>query len=83
MVPAGETRIRFCGRFVVRLDGRRVEGALAGAKGHLLFAYLVLNRFRRIGRDELLDAIYGEEGAHRRQDAPLPAQGRRGARPSR
>ncbi len=62
MAPAGETRIQLCGRFVVRLDGRRVEDALAGAKGQLLFAYLVLNRFRRIGRDELLDAVYGEEG---------------------
>ena len=62
MAPAGETRIQLCGRFVVRLDGRRVEDALAGAKGQLLFAYLVLNRFRRIRRDELLDAVYGEEG---------------------
>ena len=61
MAPAGETRIQLCGRFVVRLDGRRVEDALAGAKGQLLFAYLVLNRFRRIRRDELLDAVYGEE----------------------
>jgi SARP family transcriptional regulator, regulator of embCAB operon len=62
MAPAGETRIQLCGRFVVRLDGRRVEDALAGAKGQLLFAYLVLNRFRRIRRDELLDAVYGEDG---------------------
>ena len=61
MAPAGETRIQLCGRFVVRLDGRRVEDALAGAKGQVLFAYLVLNRFRRISRDELLDAVYGEE----------------------
>jgi SARP family transcriptional regulator, regulator of embCAB operon len=61
MAPAGDTRIQLCGRFVVRLDGRRVEDALAGAKGHLLFAYLVLNRYRRISRDELLDAVYGEE----------------------
>jgi SARP family transcriptional regulator, regulator of embCAB operon len=61
MVPTGETRIQLCGRFVVRIDGSRVEGALAGAKGQLLFTYLVLNRFRRIGREELLDAIYGEE----------------------
>jgi DNA-binding SARP family transcriptional activator len=27
----------------------------------VLFAYLVLNRFRRIGRDELLHGVYGEE----------------------
>jgi DNA-binding SARP family transcriptional activator len=45
----------------VRLDGRRVEDALPGDKGQLLFAYLVLGRRRQIGRDELLDAVYGEE----------------------
>jgi hypothetical protein len=38
MAPAGETRIQLCGRFVVRLDGQRVEDALAGTKGQLLFA---------------------------------------------
>ena len=59
---AGETRIQLCGRFVVRLDGRRVEDALPGT-GQLLFAYLVLNRLRRIDRDELLIAVYGEEAA--------------------
>src|SRR5205823_13783488 len=53
MAQAGGTRIQLCGRFVVRLDGQRVEGALPGAKGQLLFAYLVLNRLRRIDRDEL------------------------------
>jgi SARP family transcriptional regulator, regulator of embCAB operon len=57
----GETRIQLCGRFVVRLDDRRVEGELGGGNGQLLFAYLVLNRFRRIDRDELLTAVYGEE----------------------
>ena len=46
---------------MVRLEGRRVEDALPGAKGQLLFAYLVLNRLRRIDRDELLIAVYGEE----------------------
>jgi DNA-binding SARP family transcriptional activator len=29
--------------------------------GQLLFAYLVLNRFRRIDREDLLIAVYGEE----------------------
>jgi SARP family transcriptional regulator, regulator of embCAB operon len=61
VAQAGGTRIQLCGRFVVRLDGRRVEDALPGAKGQLLFAYLVLNRLRRMGRDELLTAVYGEE----------------------
>jgi DNA-binding SARP family transcriptional activator len=43
----------------VELEGRRVEEALPGAKGRLLFAYLVLNRDRRVSRDELLTAVYG------------------------
>jgi DNA-binding SARP family transcriptional activator len=57
------TRIQLCGRLVVELEGRRVEDELPGAKGRLLFAYLVLNRDRRIGRDELLTAVYGEEAS--------------------
>jgi SARP family transcriptional regulator, regulator of embCAB operon len=57
------TRIQLCGRLVVELDGRRVEDALPGAKGRLLFAYLVLNRDRRISRDELLTAVYGQEAS--------------------
>ena len=61
MTPTGETRIQLCGRLVVRLDGQRVEDSLPGALGPLLFAYLVLNRHRRVERDELLIAVYGEE----------------------
>lgn len=63
MAQPGETRIQLCGRFVARLEGQRVEHALPGAKGQLLFAYLVLNRSRRIDRDELLNAVYGEDAA--------------------
>ena len=61
MAQTGETRIQLCGRLVVNLDGQRVEEALRGAKGQLLFAYLVLNRLGRIDRDELLIAVYGED----------------------
>ena len=64
------TRIQLCGRLVVELCGRRVEPALPGAKGRLLFAYLVLNRDRRIIRDELLEAVYGDE-ASREQHSSL------------
>ena len=63
MAQAGGTRIQLCGRFVVRLDGRRIEDALPGAKGQLLFAYLVINRLRRIDRDELLHGVYGDEAS--------------------
>jgi SARP family transcriptional regulator, regulator of embCAB operon len=61
MTPTDETRIQLCGRLVVRLDGQRVEDSLPGPLGTLLFAYLVLNRLRRVERDELLIAVYGEE----------------------
>jgi len=61
MAQAAETRIQLCGRFVVRLAGTRVEDALPGTKGQLLLGYLVLNRARRIGRDELLEAVWGEQ----------------------
>src|SRR5918912_397235 len=61
MAQENETRLQLCGRLVVRVGGRRVEGDLPGAKGELLLAYLVLNRLRRIERDELLMALYGEE----------------------
>src|SRR6476661_7757258 len=60
MTPNGETRIQLCGRLVVRREGRRVDDALPGALGQLLFVYLALNRLRRIDRDELLDSVYGE-----------------------
>src|ERR687891_427213 len=63
MGEPGATRIQLCGRLVVELDGRRIEDALPGAKGRLLFAYLVLNRHRRMSRDELLTAVYGEEAS--------------------
>jgi DNA-binding SARP family transcriptional activator len=63
MAQTTETRIQLCGRFVLRLAGTRVEDTLPGKKGQLLVAYLVLHRTRRIGRDELLDAVWGEGAA--------------------
>jgi DNA-binding SARP family transcriptional activator len=60
-------RIQLCGHFVVEIDGARFEDALAGRKGRLLFAYLVLNRMRPLPRDELLMAGWGE-------DAPAEAR---------
>jgi DNA-binding SARP family transcriptional activator len=62
-----QTRIQLCGRFVVRLGGRRVEDALPGVNGRLLFGYLVLNRLRRLDRDELLAAVYGDEASREHQ----------------
>jgi SARP family transcriptional regulator, regulator of embCAB operon len=60
-------RIQLCGRFVVDIDGTRVEDTLPGRRGRVLFAYLVLNRGRPLPRDALLMAGWGE-------DAPAEAR---------
>jgi DNA-binding SARP family transcriptional activator len=54
------TRIQLCGGLVARIDGERVEGSLPGRQGRLLFAYLVLNRRRPVGRDSLVAAVWDE-----------------------
>src|SRR5438105_8373872 len=51
-------RVQLCGRFVVELDGRRVEDELPGRQGRLAFAYLVCARNRSVTRDELLEALW-------------------------
>ena len=45
------------------IGGRAVEDELPGRKGRLAFAYLVANRDRPVGRDELIGALWPEEGA--------------------
>ena len=52
-------RVQLCGRFVVEVDGARVEARLPGRGGRILFAYLVLHRGRQLPRDELLVAGWG------------------------
>jgi DNA-binding SARP family transcriptional activator len=56
-----EARIQLCGRFALAVDGSRLEDALPGRRGRLLFAYLVLNRGRPVLRDELLMAGWGPD----------------------
>src|SRR3954471_19121045 len=56
------TEIRLCGRLAVRVDGQDLERALIGRQGRLLFAYLALNRRRPVRRDELIEALWAEEG---------------------
>jgi DNA-binding SARP family transcriptional activator len=45
----------------VELEGRRVESGLPGRQGRLLFAFLALNRGRRVGRGELVEAVWSRE----------------------
>jgi SARP family transcriptional regulator, regulator of embCAB operon len=55
------TRIQLCGRYVVIIDGSRVEDRLPGRRGRILFAYLVLHRGRPVTREDLLVAGWGED----------------------
>lgn len=50
--------MQLCGRLVIELDGSRVETALPGKQGRLLFAYLALNPGRPVPRDELMTALW-------------------------
>ena len=58
MERADNTYVQLCGRFVVELHGRRVEQRFPSRQGRVLFAYLVLQRPRDVGRDELIEAIW-------------------------
>jgi SARP family transcriptional regulator, regulator of embCAB operon len=58
-----KARIQLCGRFVVDVDGSRIETRLPGRRGRALFAYLVLKRGRALPRDELLMAGWGEDAS--------------------
>ena len=43
---------------MIEIGGRRLETTLPGRQGRQLFAYLVLNRHRLAGRDELVEALW-------------------------
>jgi DNA-binding SARP family transcriptional activator len=52
------TRIQLCGRLSVEIGGVQLSERLRGRQVPLLLAYLVLNRARHVGRDELIDALW-------------------------
>jgi DNA-binding SARP family transcriptional activator len=51
-------RVQLCGVFRIDADGRKLEAALPGRQGRMLFSYLALNRARPVPRDELLGALW-------------------------
>ena len=53
-------RIQICGQLAVERDGQRLDTALPGRQGRLLFTYLVANRHRYLPRAELADALWRE-----------------------
>src|SRR3954470_11285410 len=56
------TSVQLCGPLRATIAGRAVEDDLPGRKGRLAFAYLVANRDRPVARDELIGALWPEEG---------------------
>ena len=55
--------MHLCGRLQVEWDGERLEGALPGRQGRMLFAFLTLHRERLVRRDELVAALWSEDGS--------------------
>jgi SARP family transcriptional regulator, regulator of embCAB operon len=55
------TRIQVCGRLAVEIGGRSVTDLVPRRQGRLLFTYLVLNRHRHAGRDELVDTLWQDD----------------------
>jgi DNA-binding SARP family transcriptional activator len=53
-------RIQICGALAVERGGQRLDGGLPGRQGRLLVTYLVINRHRRVPRDELAEALWRE-----------------------
>ncbi len=54
--------ITVCGRLTLTWDGKQLEADLPGRQGRLIFAYMVLNRSRPVRRDELVEALWADEG---------------------
>ena len=72
MAVESQTRLQLCGRFLVELEGRRLEAALPGRQGRLLLGFLVANRHRPSGRSRLVEALW-PQGTPAAADAALSA----------
>ena len=65
------TRVQLCGQMSVEIEGVEVAQGLRGRQVRLLLAYLLLNRTRAMGREELIGALWpsqapvSEDGALR------------------
>ena len=80
-----KARIQLCGRFVADVDGSRIEDALPGRIGRVLFAYFALNRGRPVPRDTLLMAGWGRRPSRsekRAERAAVQAAAQSGRRTS-
>jgi len=64
------TRVQLCGRLSVEFGGIQRADGLRGRQTRLLVAYLLLNRSRHVGREELIGALWPER-APLAEDAAL------------
>jgi DNA-binding SARP family transcriptional activator len=64
---------------VIELDRRRLEDALPGQQGRLLFGYLTANRGKPLSRESLVEVLWpgGAPGAHDAALRPLVSRLRR------
>jgi DNA-binding SARP family transcriptional activator len=54
--------IGLCGRLTATVAGAARDQALPGRQGRLVLAYLALHQDRPVSRDELVQAVWGDEG---------------------
>ena len=64
------TRVQLCGRLSVEIGGAQLADRLRGRQVRLLLSYLLLNRLRYVGREELIGALWPDQ-APISQDAAL------------
>jgi DNA-binding SARP family transcriptional activator len=55
-----DAQIQLCGRLVVRIGDDRVEDALPGTQGRLLFGFLALHRGAHLSRPQLVEAVWAD-----------------------
>src|SRR5947209_17358167 len=64
------TRVQLCGRLSIEVDGVQLGDRLRGPQVRLLLAYLLLNRSRPVGREELIEVLWPQRPP-RSQDGAL------------
>jgi predicted ATPase/DNA-binding SARP family transcriptional activator len=64
------TRVQLCGRLAIEIGGIQLAERLRGRQVRLLLAYLLLNRQRQVGREELMGAVWPDQ-APVSQDAAM------------
>ncbi|HET6510434.1 MAG TPA: BTAD domain-containing putative transcriptional regulator [Baekduia sp.] len=75
-MDATPTRIHLCGQLRFALGEEDRAAVLRGRQGRMSFAFLVLNRHRPVRRDELVEALWSDDGAPPSEAALAPVLSR-------